>query len=330
MKSCAICPHRSDCLNVGACLDDINAQYLATRPNQVPRLMTSAQATTFMNRLQAGEAVRRMTGGGKLGKPVCSLRKFKKHCVAYPAWGVEAQRIAKINTPAGTLKSVNSAKRRRTQEVCLKGLHPMKGDNLMIHKGRRACLACWRHHASHPPLHSIITVLDLIKDDLRRGVSLGQICHGRPTGGGKVDWRLARVRPNVFYHYRKLNPAFDQFVRDALAGSNSRGQKIRWTRVHTTSVRDSNNEYYKIRNMIPEQNPHRDDIVARIFEDLLSGALRREEVPVRVKVYIAELNKLYPMKYAKFGDSPLMSLDAVLFEDGTRTRGDTITRGLWD
>jgi hypothetical protein len=41
------------------CLDDINAQYLATRPNQFPRLMTPAQATTFMNRLRAGEAVRR-------------------------------------------------------------------------------------------------------------------------------------------------------------------------------------------------------------------------------------------------------------------------------
>jgi hypothetical protein len=134
----------------------------------------------------------------------------------------------------------------------------------------------------------------------------------------------------VLYHYRELDPVFDQFVREALAGSNSRGQKIRWTRAHTVSVRDSNNEYYKIRSMIPEQNPHRDDIVARIFEDLLSGALRREEVAARVKVYVAELNKLYPTKYAKFGDSPLMSLDDVLFEDGTRTRGDTITRGLWD
>jgi len=95
-------------------------------------------------------------------------------------------------------------------------------------------------------------------------------------------------------------------------------------------VRDNNNEYYKIRDMIPEQNPHRDDIVARIFEDLLSGSLKRDEVPARVKVYIAELNRLYPTKYAKFGDSQLVSLDEVLFEDGTATRGDTVSRGLWD
>jgi hypothetical protein len=142
-------------------------------------------------------------------------------------------------------------------------------------------------------------MLDLIKDDLRRGISLAQICHGRPTGGGKVDRRLVRVRPNVFYRYRQLNPEFDQLVREALIGSNSRGQKIRFSRVRTASVRDSNNKYYKIRDMIPEQNPYRDDIVARIFEDLLSGSLERGEVPGRVKVYSAELNKLYPTQYRK-------------------------------
>jgi hypothetical protein len=134
----------------------------------------------------------------------------------------------------------------------------------------------------------------------------------------------------VFYHYRELNPEFDQFVREALAGNNSRGPKIRWTRVHTSSVRDSNNEYYKIRDMIPEQNPHRDDIVARIFEDLLNGSLVREEVPGRVKVYIAELNKLYPTQYRKFGDSLLVSLDEVMFEDGSTTIGDNVSRSLWD
>jgi hypothetical protein len=74
----------------------------------------------------------------------------------------------------------------------------------------------------------------------------------------------------------------------------------------------------------------RDDIVARIFEDLLSGSLKREEVPARVKVYVIEFDKLFPTKYAKFGDSPLVSLDEVLFEDGTSTRGDTVSRGLWD
>ena len=75
---------------------------------------------------------------------------------------------------------------------------------------------------------------------------------------------------------------------------------------------------------------HRDDIVARIFEDMLSGLLKREEVPSRIKNYVAEFNRLYPTKYAKFGDCALLSLDEVLFDYGTTTRGDNVSRGLWD
>jgi hypothetical protein len=237
MDACSQCPHPNECLKVGACLDELNAPFVETR--QPPRHMTPEQTNAAMAALSEGRTLRRFTGGGKLGPAIASLKKFNKHCALYPEWGAEAQRIAKINAKAADiLKSVNSAKRRQTQEVCLKGLHPMKGDNLMIHKGRRACLACWQHHAAHPPIHSILPVLDLIKDGLRRGISLGQICHGRPTGGGKVNRRLVRVRPNVFYRYRQLNPEFDQFVREALTGSNSRGQKIRYTRVRTASVRE--------------------------------------------------------------------------------------------
>jgi len=87
---------------------------------------------------------------------------------------------------------------------------------------------------------------------------------------------------------------------------------------------------YTSRDLVPASNPHRDDIVGRIFEDMLSGLLKREDVPVRISRYVAEFNKLYPTKYAKFGDGTLLSLDEVLFDDGTATRADTVSRGLWD
>jgi hypothetical protein len=115
-------------------------------------------------------------------------------------------RLAKVNAKAAALlKSINAAKRKKTQEVCLKGFHPMSGDDIMIHKGRRVCLACWRRHASNPPIHSISPVSEKIKDSLRRGISLAQICHGRPTSGGIIDRSLVLVRPNVFYHYRRMH-----------------------------------------------------------------------------------------------------------------------------
>jgi hypothetical protein len=333
MDACSQCPHTNDCLKMGSCLDELNAPFIRTR--QAPRLMTPEQANACMSDLKTGCTIRRITGGGKFGSAIVSFRKFSKHCSLYPEWGAEADRLAKINAKAGDVgKSVNSPKRKQTQEVCLKGLHQMKGDNLMMHKGRRACLACWRHHAANPPIHSILPVLDLIKDDLRRGISAGQICHGRPTGGGKVDRRLVRVRPNVFYRYRQLNPDFNQFVLEAIADSKSVGQKIRFSRhrarLQTARVRKEANDYHKIRDMIPASNPHRDDIVARIFEDMLSGNLDRENVQGRVRYYVTEYNRIFPTKYAKFGNSPLVSLDEVLFDNGSMTRGDTISRGLWD
>lgn len=39
---------------------------------------------------------------------------------------------------------------------------------------------------------------------------------------------------------------------------------------------------------------------------------------------------MFAPKFRKFGDSSLVSLDEVLFDDGSTTRGDTVSRGLWD
>jgi hypothetical protein len=67
-----------------------------------------------------------------------------------------------------------------------------------------------------------------------------------------------------------------------------------------------------------------------IFEDLLRGTLPREEVKARVQTLYRGSQSNVPTKYAKFGDGPLVSLDEVLFDDGTATRGDAVSRGLWD
>ena len=100
MEACAACPHQGDCLKVGSCLDEINAQYLAGHPNQFPRLMTSAQTSKFMEALRAGRTLRRICGGGEFGPAIASLTKFRKHCDLYPEWGAEANRLATANAKA--------------------------------------------------------------------------------------------------------------------------------------------------------------------------------------------------------------------------------------
>lgn len=82
--------------------------------------------------------------------------------------------------------------------------------------------------------------------------------------------------------------------------------------------------------MLPASFPDKDDVVSAIFEDLLTGALKREDVKTRVQSYVAAHNKMFPTKYAKFGDSLLVSLDEALFDDGGGTRGDNVSRSLWE
>jgi hypothetical protein len=138
------------------------------------------------------------------------------------------------------------------------------------------------------------------------------------------------VKFSTLARCRRENSEFGRLVADASKDSNSRGQLRRWRKIKNDVVREQNNDYHRIRSMIPENNPHRGDIVGRIFEDMLSGSLKREDVRSRVNAYIAEFNRLYPTKYAKFGDSQLVSLDEVLFGSGSTTKGDSVSRGLWD
>jgi hypothetical protein len=117
---------------------------------------------------------------------------------------------------------------------------------------------------------------------------------------------------------------------ERIKGSHSRAQKLRWQRLRNLAVREQNNDYHKIRAMLPANFPGKDDVVGDIFEALLDGSLRREDVRARVSHYVAAYNRMFPTNFAKFGDSKLVSLDEVLFEGGATTRGDTISHGLWD
>jgi hypothetical protein len=84
--------------------------------------------------------------------------------------------------------------------------------------------------------------------------------------------------------------------------------------------------------MIPRHLPEdvRDEIVQSIFLAILEKRLRFDDVRTRIGEFVTAHNRMFPTQYAKFGDSPLVSLDEVLFDDGATTRGDTITRGFWD
>ncbi|WOH53825.1 hypothetical protein [Bradyrhizobium sp. sBnM-33] len=120
MKICTVCPHQNDCLNTGACLDELNAPQIAA--NQFPERMTPDQANDFMAALRDGRTLRRICGGGRLGPPIASASKFRKHCSLYPEWGAGAERLATENRKASEkLKGLGAS---RSGETHCRNGHP--------------------------------------------------------------------------------------------------------------------------------------------------------------------------------------------------------------
>ena len=326
MEACAACPHQSDCLKIGSCLDELNAPAIAA--NQFPERMTPAQANRFMAALRDERTVRRICGGGKFGPAIASLTKFNKHCILYQEWGSEARRLAAANAKAADkLKGGD----RSNQTHCKRG-HSLA--DAFVHVSpegwvMRNCRTC--HEARRDRIEPLPTnKLRQVECMLLDGKSIAEIA-GKTLRGVK---RPVIVNSNLFYNARKADHAFDLFVREQTADSNRKAQKLRWAlhraRAVTAERREQANDYQRIIGMLPAYLSDREDIAHDIFVAVHEKSLRPEDVPDRVKWYIKDHERRFPTKYAKFGNDPLVSLDEMLFDDGTTTRGDTVSRGLWD
>jgi hypothetical protein len=166
---------------------------------------------------------------------------------------------------------------------------------------------------------------------LNAGKSLSLVCTGK-IGLERVQPRILTFRKLKLY--RALNPAFDKFVVSATARNNSKGQQRRYNpeRARIEIVRSQSADFQQIVDLVPIYLPPdvRHDIAQSIFVALFDGSLQRDQVRARVQRFVTDHNRMFPTKYAKFGDRPLVSLDEVMFEDGSTTRGDTVGRGLWD
>lgn len=286
------------------------ARWVGKPPGLCPEL-----ASKFMLRLHAGKTIRDLTTANT-DEYICSAERLRVHCAANPEWSAEARKVSTVNS--GRKKSLNQPRAMATQVMCLKGMHPMSGDNVAFRaeRGWRYCRECSRIAIRNVRLDVIKPVADKIASSLQRGQRLN------------ATLKRFGVGVKAYTRLRLIDANFDSTVRAALQNTTARSQ-VRQTQIQIATARQQTNDYHAIRSLIPENNPHRGDIVARIFEDLLLRSLKREDVPARVKVYIAEMNKLFPTKYRKFGDALLYSLDAPVYEDGSATQHDMVSEGLW-
>jgi hypothetical protein len=320
MDACSQCPHPHDCMKVGACLDDINARYLATGRSRFPQLMSPAQATALMGRLRGGESMRRITGGGELGKAICSPGKVKKHCAAYPEWGTEVTRLARVNSKAAnSLKG--SGKRARTH--CGRGhefaVHGLGYKNHVNGKRYRYCKLCNKINSQQGgTLPS--DVVEKIKTLVRAGNPVRSF-----TAGGQPGYlarfnsvKLLRSRDAELDRLVRLN--FERrIVERRIITSNVRlptlTGRIAAQPVETFSAADA-----AVSHRLPRHI--RDDVMGRLILDLLEGRVDVSQAAKYAQMYTRQA-------YNQMNYGPL-SLDARLFEDGPTTRGDRVTHGLWD
>jgi hypothetical protein len=281
-------------------------------------------AIEFMAKLKAGSTIGKLTTG-KYGPSMVSYDRFKEHCELHPEWAGEARQISTIN--------MNLAKgaRLRNRTHCLRG-HPFSGENLYVFPGHkeRKCVTCMKLRYD-APVPATAEQIQQVTAALNAGKTISQICWGKQDGR-KIETPILSFRKLKLY--RRLNPDFETFLKSATADNNLKGQRRRYQpeRVRIEIVRSQNNEFKTIVDLTPAYLPPdvRNDIAQAIFLALFEGSLRRDQVKVRVQRFVTEHNRMFPSKFAKFGNSPLVSLDELMFEDGSTTRGDTVSRSLWD
>jgi hypothetical protein len=221
--------------------------------------------------------------------------------------------------------------RRRTAEMCLKGLHPMTGANVRIDpsRGRRCCLACRNYARDNPPRMTSLAI-GKVKQALEAGATTGQVCFGRPVGGGKIDRRLILTTTHKFYQQRRLDPELDRFVLDAIDKRIGRTNPVLAVAAGTFKYEWDPRDPELIRSLLPRNFPDTDVVINEVIVSLLEGRLDRSQIGEKIRWYIKAHYRAFPVNFAKFGNSRLVSLDEVMFDDGTATRGDTVSRGLWD
>jgi hypothetical protein len=265
---------------------------------------------------------------------LCSYARFQRHCALNPEWGAEAWRLSKATT--NRLKSENSP--RGNKAVCLAGLHEMSGDNVRHHSrtGWRYCAACRKVTDARVSNPLTEAGKQRIKDAFAKGATVSLVCYGKPIGGGQRDRAKKMTTPKILGHARANDSAFDLFISEHTANSTGRGQQIRWQKFRARLTRESAErdarDYFEIAAIIPRWVKEQDkfDIVNDVMMDFHVGKITRDQLRQSVLFHTGEENKLFATKFNKFGNAKLLSLDEVIFEDGSTTIGDTVSRGLWD
>lgn len=231
------------------------------------------------------KAVRMMValrGGGTLNKFGVKASRLEIHFKSHPEYAQEARPLIEANAAAAQLRKA-AGKRSRTH--CSRG-HLFTLETTRYRKDRndprRECKICERERAMDGNAIRPGTA-EQVRALLKKNAGIGSF-----TLAGHSGYVLSH---RTFKRLRREDPEINMLASRVIAGARQRAVHIRLVRNRNQTRRNDNNDYYKIRAMLPEIVPDKDDVVSAIFEDLLTGKLKREDVRTRM---LGTLNPLHP------------------------------------
>lgn len=315
MEACAACPHQSDCLKAGNCLDHLNAPAIGS--GQFPQRMTPAQATRFMEALRAGQTQRRICGAGKFGPAIASRTKFAKHCRLYPEWGAVAHRLAAANAKAADkLKGRHNSSRTHCRRGHEFAVHGLAYKNHASGRRYRYCKLCNKIN-SRQGSRLPDEIVEKVKSLVRSGNPLKSF-----TSGGKPGYlcRFASVKL-----LRQDDPEFNNLV---LLGAQRRRLFQRQTGlaipkpqiIKATNLRAPtligmvagrvDVVFSAVNEAVPLRLPRhiRDDVMGKLFLDVEEGRVAFTDIKQVARKYASDLYE---------EEKRRISLDAPAFRDGT-------------
>jgi hypothetical protein len=284
------------------------------RQDRAPAVMAAVMVA-----LEAGRSLRSITMGDRFGARIVHVYQIQKWMVANPEWAKKAQPLIDKNRIAANVRKGDQFKR---MTHCKHG-HSLHDAYVFVRSSDgyrvRQCKTCTQLKPGRPVVPEIKEkVVALIK----QGASQSDF-----TTCGKPGFLITH---RTLIRWKTEDQSLSRLMSETASIRMENIVKRIWASRKRNLIRNQTNDYYKIRSMIPESFPGRDETVTDIFMMLHAKTLRWEDIPKHIKKLKTEYDRMFPTKFRKFGNGWLVSLDQLAYEDGSTTVGDQVSRGLWD
>jgi hypothetical protein len=254
-----------------------------------------------------------------------TLRKFwitparlEAYFAANPDFAREARPLIEVNAKAACHRK---GAHLRSRTHCRYG-HPFAGENLfVIPQGWRRCRICTEKVDAEDRKMSEQQARRVV-EALYEGKTISNI-----TKSGTPSYILNH---RALLLFRQKHPKFERLVvRLSTANAkvhHAEASARRAQILRAPSIAERGADIFAlIRSAVPMTLPAqiREDVIGAMALEVVEGKLRTGDIRRRVREFITAQYR----QFSRFGPR---SLDARVFEDGSMTLGDTISRGFWD